>query len=639
MDAVRAFSTSGLTCDDVEIIDIGVAVFYTLAARRDAGGKDNIRAMIDERIVETNDAYRDSGVHQRLVLVHRAELDYTEAGISSDVDHLAQRDGVIDGVHAIRDAFGADVVHMLVGGPLESSCGGVLYDPEEPVEEANAFSVSHINNSCKLTFAHELGHNMGLRHDWYTEREVEQSLGPWLPYIHSAGYVNQHAFGRAVVPHLDLTGIDAECWYTIVAYDRECTAGGLRSQRIARFSNPRQTYGGDPLGIPDRLSTPQRPRPIGTNRADAVRSLNATRRRVANFRLQPPNRAPVALGRMIDRTLPLTAGPIVLEVAAAFADLDGDALTYEAFSSAPAVATVGVSASRVTVTPISFGWATITIKATDVGGSNSTATQDFIVTVFRGLPFIDHHGIRPGGVAPLKASHFLELRSRIAALRTEAGLPEVPWTDSTLTAGVTPVRGVHLTELRDAIDAAYSAAGHQPPRYTDPEVTVGVTPIRAVHMMELREAVLALEAAGGQSQAREAGSAAEGTTNAHGNVFTAVEPQAAGALQADQLTLRRRSVVIDFEALERVRAAVHPEGAPVTILLNLFDDAVVSGLVDRQEPNFFRRLRAFRWDRGDGTGEHDTGGERNGGGRHGPHTGRDVLDPTRRRGQTHGRPE
>ena len=93
------------------------------------------------------------------------------------------------------------------------------------------------------------------------------------------------------------------------------------------------------------------------------------------------------------------------------------------------------------------------------------------------------------GAASIRAIHFLELRTRIAALRDRAGLPLLPWTDPVLTPGVTPVRSVHLTELRAALDAVYDAAGRPRPNYTDAAVTAGVSVVKAAHVTELREAV------------------------------------------------------------------------------------------------------------------------------------------------------
>ena len=136
-----------------------------------------------------------------------------------------------------------------------------------------------------------------------------------------------------------------------------------------------------------------------------------------------------------------------------------------------------------------LGRATIRVTATDPGGLN--ATQSFAVAVSESVRVTDDP-IRPG-VTPVRAVHFTELRTRIDALRREAGLGSFAWTDPVLKAGVTRVRLAHLLELREALAAAYAAAGRSVPRWTDAAPVGGTTPIRAVHLMELRAAVVGLE--------------------------------------------------------------------------------------------------------------------------------------------------
>ena len=95
------------------------------------------------------------------------------------------------------------------------------------------------------------------------------------------------------------------------------------------------------------------------------------------------NRPPTVAGTLANRTLPVEDGPVDVDVAmpAVFSDPDNDVLVYGAVSSAPEVASASVSGSTVTVTPLSGGMATITVTATDVGGSNTPAAQTFVVTV------------------------------------------------------------------------------------------------------------------------------------------------------------------------------------------------------------------------------------------------------------------
>ena len=204
------------------------------------------------------------------------------------------------------------------------------------------------------------------------------------------------------------------------------------------------------------------------------------------------NRPPVATGTLTDQVLRV-GGSAATDVAGVFRDPDGDQLTYEATTSAPAVASVAVSGSTVTVSAAATGTATVTVTATDIGGSNTTATLAFRVTVERVPPttFTDDP-ILPG-VTPVKAIHFTELRERIDLLRDGAGLAPFAWAEPILTAGVTRVRLSHLLELREALAAAYRASGRARPVFTDVAPMSGTTPIRAVHLTELRAAVVGLQ--------------------------------------------------------------------------------------------------------------------------------------------------
>lgn len=81
-------------------------------------------------------------------------------------------------------------------------------------------------------------------------------------------------------------------------------------------------------------------------------------------------------------------------------------------------------------------------------------------------------------------------------------------------------------------------------------------------------------------------------------LFGAVEPAAARAAEvetrspasgafADDITLRSRVVTMDLAMLAGARAsAAAGTTAPATLMLNLFDDLVLTGIVDRTEPTF-----------------------------------------------------
>ena len=92
-----------------------------------------------------------------------------------------------------------------------------------------------------------------------------------------------------------------------------------------------------------------------------------------------PNRAPVAVQTINPLTLTGGASPTTIDMAARFSDPDGDALTYTVVSTDTRVATVSVSNSTLTLTPVAAGTTNIMIMVRDTGGL--TITRNFTVTV------------------------------------------------------------------------------------------------------------------------------------------------------------------------------------------------------------------------------------------------------------------
>lgn len=93
-----------------------------------------------------------------------------------------------------------------------------------------------------------------------------------------------------------------------------------------------------------------------------------------------PNRPPEAAGAIEDLTV-LVGDTATLDASAYFADLDGDALSYEASSSDSAVAAVSVSGSEVTIGGVSGGSAVIEVTATDPAGLSDTLSGQVAVVI------------------------------------------------------------------------------------------------------------------------------------------------------------------------------------------------------------------------------------------------------------------
>lgn len=100
-------------------------------------------------------------------LVHTAQVNYAETGqMATDLERLQNpSDGYMDGVHALRDTHGADLVQLWIEDDSQAevpgfgtiSVCGIAYAGIPDINEAYGFSVKR--RPCEaLTMAHELGH-------------------------------------------------------------------------------------------------------------------------------------------------------------------------------------------------------------------------------------------------------------------------------------------------------------------------------------------------------------------------------------------------------------------------------------------------------------------------------------------------
>jgi hypothetical protein len=225
-----------LRLGDNSTTQIDVLVAYTPAAK---AAVSNIDSTIALAVAEANQSYVNSKINIRLNLVDTLPMTYTETGKTYDqilLDFAADST-----VNQHRNQSGADLAAMIIN--QSDYCGladAIMANP------STAFAIVHYDCATGYySFAHELGHLMGARHN-------EQADSTPTPFAYGHGY--QH--------------LAAPLWRTVMAY-----ACASPCTRLQYWSNPDVAYSGAVMGTAA----------VNNN----ARVLNETRQTVAAFRNPP----------------------------------------------------------------------------------------------------------------------------------------------------------------------------------------------------------------------------------------------------------------------------------------------------------------------------------------------------------------
>ncbi|MBR9919824.1 MAG: T9SS type A sorting domain-containing protein [Bacteroidetes bacterium] len=223
---------AGATCAS---LTLDVMVVYTTDARSALGGSDAAaQSAIALAVAELNTICDNSNIIHEYALVHSAAVSYTESGdITTELPRLRDADdGFMDEVYDWRDAYYADLVSLVID---DGGCGyGNVNTNTNVFSSSTAFSV--VDDICLVfnkSLSHEIGHNMGFRHDRYAYGSTPSNVCDY-----AWGWVNPDGIG----------GSSSEQWRTTMAYNSQCSDNGFNCTRIPHFSNPDVNYNGDPTG-------------------------------------------------------------------------------------------------------------------------------------------------------------------------------------------------------------------------------------------------------------------------------------------------------------------------------------------------------------------------------------------------------
>lgn len=222
---------------------VDIMVFFsnqTIASL--SGGEVEAVAGTSNQVVIGNQGFISSGItNLQFNLVYARALDYNEEGTSLSNEKYNIKNNVA--IQALRNQYGADLVSLIC-----THGSGIGDQPKDPTNFSSDAAYSAISYGYLIgyyTLFHEMGHNLGIRHDWYQyQSDAADIADGHRPCSWHHGYPNQAAILAGV------SGAEERRWRTILSYTSPFSSAGLgNGYRINRWSNPSLLYTGDPMGI------------------------------------------------------------------------------------------------------------------------------------------------------------------------------------------------------------------------------------------------------------------------------------------------------------------------------------------------------------------------------------------------------
>lgn len=239
-------------CPEIPRFDpIDIAIFYTAAAEAavtQMGG--DIEGEIQTYVAENNAALANSiNVPTRLNPVVIEQTDFVESSGSIGFAR-AEFSGYLR-VTQIPEQLNVDIIALIAVSSTQDFCTGVATSPRDfnrvisLQNELTSATNPECFNSPAMTFAHEIGHNLGGQHN---PGAIGQLPPPPPPPYDDSTAPFPYSFG-----HWFIDDQTDEGFSSIMSGRAECSAGpqGLFCTTLPYYSTPNAQINGQPLGILD----------------------------------------------------------------------------------------------------------------------------------------------------------------------------------------------------------------------------------------------------------------------------------------------------------------------------------------------------------------------------------------------------
>ncbi len=221
--------------DSSDPANITLMIVYTAAAQAWSDLYNNgIANSIGVTLAMANQVSVNNNLGINFLLTYSGLVDHTEQSMNADINILGG-DEVID----LRRDYGADLVALLNYSPSYATTGLAVVLRSKYGNNRAAFSATQVNFAVySYTFIHEIGHNMGARHNPYQATQPgPNNWQNWPENTWSAGW--------------RWLGSDNNYYADLMSYGNGSQyENGQPTLNIPYFSDPNFTHLGSPAGDP-----------------------------------------------------------------------------------------------------------------------------------------------------------------------------------------------------------------------------------------------------------------------------------------------------------------------------------------------------------------------------------------------------